>query len=234
MDTYPFPTPVLELEYDRDANFAGPGAIVSTSPRSFSSKDGTSTFLATVPASSNNKVLAVGFTIEVSPCVIVLGKGFEASPTLCRCFCLSHCRYRKLDRFSADSNALREDLRSFMNTFVKEKSKEFSTKDSGVGGAESGCLLSVPKDLPNPQMQDQSNIDNIATVEELLGAEYKTLGADEDVIDHQGKFQQKIEEEIDEFLEDDCGFFLKSKKQFTLILGLKIFINRILKKEIQN
>jgi len=83
----------------------------------------------------------------------------------------------KLDRFSADSNALREDLRSFMNTFVKEKSKEFSTKDSGVGGAESGGLLSVPKDLPNPQMQDQSNIDNIATVEELLGAEYKTLGA---------------------------------------------------------
>ncbi|KAF2298359.1 hypothetical protein GH714_023051 [Hevea brasiliensis] len=140
----------------------------------------------------------------------------------------------KLDRVSVDNNASREDLRSFVSKFVMEKGKEVSTEGIGLRGAESSGLLIFPNNPANPQMKDQSSIDNIATVEEFLSAESITLGADEDMIDHQGKFKQKIEKETEEFLEDDCGMFSQSNKQFTLILGLKMFMNRILKKEIQN
>ncbi|KAF2299560.1 hypothetical protein GH714_034339 [Hevea brasiliensis] len=120
-----------------------------------------------------------------------------------------------------DNNALREDLRSFVSKFVREKGKEASTEGIGVGGVESSGSLIFPKDPANPQMKDQSNIYNIATVEEFLSAESITLGADEDMIDHQGKFKQKIENETEEFLEDDCGMFSQIQEAIYSDFGIK-------------
>ncbi|KAF2285719.1 hypothetical protein GH714_007378 [Hevea brasiliensis] len=140
----------------------------------------------------------------------ILGREKEKVPTV-----------DKLDRVSVDNNALREDLRSFVSKFVREKGKEVYTEGIGVRGAESSGLLIFPKDPANPQMKDQSNIDNIATVEEFLSAESITLGTDEDMIDHQGKFKQKIEKETEEFLEDDCGMFSQIQEAIYIDFGIK-------------
>ncbi|KAF2286833.1 hypothetical protein GH714_031307 [Hevea brasiliensis] len=129
----------------------------------------------------------------------------------------------KLDQFSADNNALREDLRSFMITFVKEKEKVLTVDKLDRVSIDNNTLGEDLRSFVSKFVREKDN--EVSTegigVRGAESSESITLGTDEDMIDQQGKFKQKIKKETKEFLEDDCEIFSQIQEAIYIDFGIK-------------